>query len=77
MAKQQDTSQAGAVGRAVSYFQEAWQELKKVHPPTKQETIQGTVGVLMMVFFFGLFLGLADNLVGTLMEWVLGTGPQA
>lgn len=60
-----------AAGR--SFFSESVEELKKVHPPTKQETIQGTIGVLVMVFLFGLFLGLADLIVGRLMQWVLST----
>lgn len=60
-----------AAGRG--FFNESVEELKKVHPPTKQETIQGTIGVLVMVFLFGLFLGLADLIVGRLMQWVLAT----
>jgi preprotein translocase SecE subunit len=43
-------------------------ELKKIHTPSRQETIQGTIGVVLMVFFFGLFLGLSDFLVGKVMQ---------
>jgi preprotein translocase SecE subunit len=59
------------VAQGVDFYRESVEELKKVHPPTKQETVQGTIGVLIMVFMFGLFLGLADLLVGKLMQWVL------
>ena len=59
------------IGRSTSFLSDSVEELKKVHAPSRQETIQGTIGVLVMVFFFGLFLGLADLLVGKLMQWIL------
>jgi len=52
----------------VAFLQDSWVELKKVHPPTKQETFQAAVLVTLMVIFFSLFLGLADFLVGNMME---------
>ncbi len=59
------------VSRSLSYFKESRAELKKVHTPSTQEVIRGTMGVLMMVFFFGLFLGLTDLVVGKLMQALL------
>ena len=61
----------GVFGRSVGYFRESWEELKKVHTPTRQETIAMTMRVFMLIFLFGLFLGLTDLAVGALMKWVL------
>ena len=69
--KKRGAEEKGPIGRSVDFVNEAIDELKKVHTPTRQETIQGTIGVLLMVFFFGLFLGLGDLLVGKIMQAVL------
>ena len=55
----------------IAFGKEAWAELKKVHSPTRQETLQVTVGVLFMVFLFGIFLGLADLVIGKIMQSIL------
>ena len=65
------TEQQNIFGQSISFVQEANSELKKVHFPNRQETIQATILVLLMVAFFALFLGLADLLVGKLMGHVL------
>lgn len=67
----QKSKQANVVVRGVTFFRESMDELKKVHPPTRQETIQGTIGVLLMVLLFGVFLGLTDLIVGKVMQSVL------
>ncbi len=64
-------SKKNPVSASKDFFQESLDEIKKVHPPSKQETIQGTIGVIIMVFFFGLFLGLSDYLVGWLVGKIL------
>lgn len=61
----------GKISAFVNFFPSAWQELKKVHTPTRQETIQGTLGVILLVCFFGIFLGLTDMAVGRLMQAIL------
>jgi len=61
----------GTVTKSVGFFQDAWGELKKVHSPTRQETIQATIVVLMMVVLLSAFMGLADYLVGNIMRSVL------
>ena len=58
------------VARAADFTSATMDELKKIHTPTRQETIQGTIGVLLMVAFFGLFLGLSDLFVGKIMQAV-------
>ncbi len=59
------------ISRGINFLREAWIELKKVHPPTRQETMQATIVVLMMVVLFATFLGLADYIVGNIMQAIL------
>jgi len=54
-----------------NYFPLSYKELSKVYTPTKEETIQGTIGVLAMTALFGLFLGLSDLLCGKIMQMIL------
>ena len=58
------------ISRGINYVKDSREELRKVHPPTAQETVRGTIGVLIMVIFFATFLGLADYVVGSLMQWI-------
>lgn len=53
------------------FFSEAVKELKKVHRPTRQETVQASLVVIVMLFLFAAFLGLADMAIGRLMQWAL------
>ena len=62
------------VTQMVEFPQESWAELKKVHAPTRQETIMLTIRVLGMVAVFGVFLGLTDYVVGGAMHWILTHG---
>jgi preprotein translocase SecE subunit len=70
MAKEAGAS-PGIIGKSASYVTESWEELKKVHTPSRQETIAMTVRVFMLIFLFGLFLGLTDLLVGMFMKAML------
>lgn len=70
MAKAQAQEVKG-IARAVAFFSESWEEIKKVHPPTRQETIQVSILVVCLVAFFAVFLGLTDLVVGALMRYVL------
>jgi preprotein translocase subunit SecE len=51
------------------FLKDSWLELKKVHAPTRQETIQATIVTLIMLFFVSLFLGGVDFLLGIFMSW--------
>jgi preprotein translocase subunit SecE len=44
----------------VSFFKEAWQEVKKVHWPSRKETYAATSVVLIVVLIIALFLALVD-----------------
>lgn len=54
------------------FIRESWLELKKVHHPTRQETIQGTVAVLFMIFIVAIFLGTVDFGLGWVVAWAMG-----
>ena len=48
------------LNQGVSFFQEAWTELSKVHYPSPKETIQATIVVVALSFVMALWLGLID-----------------
>ena len=48
----------GGLSRPFAFFNETWAELKKISTPTRQETVQATMVVLVMMFFVSLFLWL-------------------
>ena len=52
-----------------SYVMDSKVELKKVTWPTKQETTQTTLGVIVVVIIVGILLWLFDMLLG----WAIGT----
>ncbi|MEE9144363.1 MAG: preprotein translocase subunit SecE [Candidatus Binatia bacterium] len=48
------------IALAVEFFREAWQELKKVHWPSRKETTTATLVVIIVVLMIAVFLGLVD-----------------
>jgi preprotein translocase subunit SecE len=48
------------LNQGVSFVQEAWTELSKVHYPSPKETIQTTIVVVVLSFVMALWLGLID-----------------
>jgi preprotein translocase subunit SecE len=48
------------LNQGVSFIQEAWTELSKVHYPSPKETMQATVVVVALTFVMALWLGLVD-----------------
>ena len=52
-----------------SYISDSKVEIKKVTWPTKQETTQTTLGVIVVVIIVGIILWLFDMLLG----WAIGT----
>ena len=49
-----------AARRSAEFFKEAWQELRKVHWPSRKETYVATAVVVIVVVLIGLFLALVD-----------------
>ena len=70
MAKEQLESKS-MLATALEFPGESIAELKKVHSPSRQEVTMLTIRVLMMVALFGVFLGLTDLIVGSLMRHIL------
>lgn len=63
-----------AVGRvAISFMIDARMETRKVVWPTKQETTQVTIVVILLVIFVGLILLALDTFLGWVIEALLGT----
>jgi preprotein translocase subunit SecE len=54
------------------YFNETSGELRKVSWPTRQEAVQLTLLVLLVMFIMGIFLGLVDRLAQELIGLLLG-----
>ena len=45
--------------------------MKKVTWPNRQEVVGTTIVVIAATFFFGLYLGAVDQLLGMALSWVL------
>jgi preprotein translocase subunit SecE len=56
---------------AKQFYADVRSEMKKVSWPGRQEVIGTTVVVIVAVFFFGIYLGLVDYLLGLGLERVL------
>jgi preprotein translocase SecE subunit len=48
--------------QGVSFIQESWTELSKVHFPSPKETMQATLVVVILTLVIALWLGLTDML---------------
>jgi len=56
---------------AKQFYGDVRSEMKKVSWPSRQEVIGTTIVVVVAVFFFGLYLGAVDQLLGLGLSWVL------
>ena len=72
MAIQEQISKArDIVPRSMTFLQEVWAELKKVHWPSRRETYAATVVVLVVVGIVALYLGLVDFALSQLIQFIL------
>jgi len=62
------------IPRSAEFVKESWQELKKVHWPTRKETYSATVIVIVAVVVVAAFLGLVDFALSYAMQYVMGNG---
>ncbi len=53
--------------RLKNYFRDAWSEFKKVTWPSRKELRSSTLTVLVVVAFFGVFLGVIDLILTALL----------
>jgi len=58
--------------RALSFFKDSRTEVRKVVWPTRAETTQLTVMVLIIVFIVGLFLWMLDWILGGAFRFIAG-----
>jgi preprotein translocase subunit SecE len=49
-----------SVRRLTEFFQESWQELKKVHWPSTKETYAATLVVIILVLLISVYLAVVD-----------------
>lgn len=56
----------------VAFGSDVQVEVRKVVWPTRQETLQTTLAVLVVVVISAIFLWLLDMLLGVLIRWLMG-----
>jgi preprotein translocase subunit SecE len=72
MALQEQISRArDLVPRSVTFLQEVWAELKKVHWPARKETYAATAVVLVVVSIVAIFLGTVDFALSQIIQAIL------
>lgn len=64
--------QTGRGERAVGFFKDSRTEVRKVVWPTRAETIQLTITVMIIVFLVGLFLWFLDMMLGGAFRMITG-----
>ena len=58
--------------QGISFVQEAWTELSKVHFPSPKETAQATAVVLVLTMVMAVWLGLVDLAAARVVRQLLG-----
>jgi len=58
--------------RILAFFQEAWQELKKVHWPSRKETYAATAVVIIVVVLVSIYLALVDVVLTKTIQAIVG-----
>ena len=56
----------------VAFLKEVRAEGKKITWPTRKETMISTFMVFVMVTISAIFLFLADQIISTIIQWILG-----
>lgn len=54
------------------FFRQVKAEAKKITWPTRKETTLSTIMVFIMVTICSIFLFLTDQIVATIIQWILG-----
>ena len=60
------------VPQSRQFLLEVWNELRKVHWPTRQETLAATVVVIIVVLIVSLWLGFVDGVISFVLTRTLG-----
>jgi preprotein translocase subunit SecE len=61
-----------AVRQGSEFFQESWQELKKVHWPSRKETYAATLVVIVVVILISIYLAGVDFVLTKAIQAVVG-----
>ncbi len=59
--------------KLVQYIVDSYAEMKKVTWPTKEQTIQLTVAVILISLFLAIFLGILDFVFSTAIKKIIIT----
>jgi preprotein translocase subunit SecE len=60
--------------QALVFFNESVAEAKRVVWPTRQETMQTTLAVVVLVVIMAAFLALVDISFAYMVQWIMGRG---
>jgi len=60
------------IRRLIEFFQESWQELKKVHWPSRKETYAATLVVIIVVILVSIYLALVDLALTKAIQSIVG-----
>jgi preprotein translocase subunit SecE len=72
MALQEQWSRArDVVPRTITFLQEVWSELKKVHWPSRKETYAATAVVLVVIAIVAFYLGMVDLALSSIIQAIL------
>ena len=66
--------QTGRGTRTLNFFKDSRTEVRKVIWPTRAETTQLTITVMIIVFLVGLFLWLLDTMLSGAFRFITGLG---
>lgn len=61
-----------AVRQGVEFFRESWQELKKVHWPSRKETQAATLVVIVVVILISIYLAAVDFVLTKAIQAMIG-----
>ena len=60
------------VRRLTQFFQESWQELKKVYWPSRKETYAATLVVIIVVVIISVYLAAVDLVLTKAIQAIIG-----
>ncbi len=60
------------VRHATEFVQESWQELKKVHWPSRKETYAATLVVIIVVVLISVYLAVVDLALTKAIQAIIG-----
>ena len=61
----------GSVRHLTEFFEESWQELKKVYWPSRKETYAATLVVIVLVILISIYLAIVDLGLTKLIEAII------